>query len=111
MNKGKHTSIKMFLEAERNSAVGNSSVWVEGILAAFAADFLELQKCLKGRGLLCALFPFRINTLSQSDVLKLNENWQRTAKLLIAGKRNVCRGRTAFVLCSSWSPVTSRTAS
>lgn len=77
MNKGKHTSIKMFLEAERNSAVGSSSMRVEGILAAFAADFLELQKkCLKERGLLCALFPFRINTLSRSDVLKLNESWQ-----------------------------------
>lgn len=44
MNKCKHTSIKMFLEAERNSAVGSSSMRVEGILAAFAADFLELQK-------------------------------------------------------------------
>lgn len=40
MNKGKHTSIKMFLEAECNRAVGNSSVRIEGILAAFVTDFL-----------------------------------------------------------------------
>lgn len=31
MNKGKHTSIKMFWEAECNRAVGKTSVWVGGI--------------------------------------------------------------------------------
>lgn len=31
MNKGKHTSIKVFLEAECNRAVGKSSMWVGGI--------------------------------------------------------------------------------
>lgn len=31
MNKGKHTSIKMFWEAECNRAVGKSSMWVGGI--------------------------------------------------------------------------------